>query len=231
MKTTMTNKYISRLLIPLLGLSISGEIMAATGNIAGTVLAALTVTPGVNMDFGSIVATGNVALDVTGTGAVNGTAQPNNSAYLDLALDGARTVGQGPGASAVISLLPGAGTPATFAVTGEPNTLLRFTSPLMLDLNSSASTTPLAAGGHSFLLTDLILDTDGDTLMNNDVLVADPAGKAATGFTVWGTTDAVTGQLSVSAAGRVYTTLLGLGDNASYPDNPYVGSVDIVISY
>jgi len=230
METTMKKQFISRLLVSLLSISVSSGLLAATGNIGGTSLAVLGITPGVNMDFGSIVAIGNGNLEADGQGAISGVATPNLSAYLDMALDGTRSTGVGGAGTATISLLPGAGVPATFVVNGVVSTLVRFTSPLILDADSTAVPISLVNGVNSFLLTDLILDTDGDNLMNNDVLIPDPAGVNAAGFTVWGTTDAVTGNINVGVSGRIYTIELAT-PNLAYPDGAYTGNVDIVVSY
>jgi len=227
MRLTIKKKYLRRLLAASVGLAASASLLAATGNIGGTGAVIVAMVETTQMSFGSIFATGNnlTNADVNGGGSILGVAQPANSAYIDLALDG--TLSSTNGSSAALSELVPTGTPAVFDITAAASTQVRFTSNVIKDADSTATTVNIISGGPSgdfFIFTDLIMDTNGDNASDNDAV--------GDGFnaTVFGTTDGA-GALSVTAAGRLYTAYIGAANNDVYETETYSGTYNLIVSY
>jgi len=238
MKTSVNKQCMNRLLALMLGLSVCMDLQALSANADGDVLAVVTVGIVTPMSFGTIYARGNGA-GANATEAVDGAAVPNGSAYIDLGFTGTRTAGIGGGSTATMLAIPG-GAPqaASFTVTGLADTLVRLTSPLILDADNSAGlgdTTTLTNGsGDTFLLTDIQIDTDDNDLANNDTGEGDHADVTRTNLpaTVWGKTTNPGGTLLVEIVGRLYTTILD-GSNKVYDQasGAYSGTFNIIISY
>lgn len=224
----MSRLRVSKLVVSLLGLSLSGQIIAATGNVGATSAAALAMVEATPMNFGSIVAVGNTTGEFNGAGSLISGVTPNaqDSAFLSMDLNGGTLVA-GNGTTATLNALAANGTMGAITVTGAvASTQVRFTSPVMLDFDSAGATASITdvGSGDAFLFTDLILDTDGDTVMNN---AATTDGISAT---VFGTTD-VSGNISITAAGRLYTIELG-ASNKTYTDSgAYTGTYSLTVSY
>lgn len=224
-KLTIKKQHLRILLSASIGLTLSTCLLAADeGSIGGTGASVTSLAESTPMSFGSIFATGNnnTAGDVAGSGSINGVAQPGHSAYLDLALDG--TLTSTNGRTAVLSELGVSGTAAVFDVTAAANSQVRFSSPLIKDADSTATTIAVTDGTRSFIFTDLIMDTNGSGTSNNDII-----GDTFSG-TVLGTTDGG-GLLSVSAAGRLYTDYIDTTDNAIYTAGGYTITYPLIVSY
>ncbi len=222
-------KTISRLLI--LSLSLAGGTQAlaadvsATGDVNVTVSNAITFGETVAMDFGTFYALGNnnTAGDTNGGGAINATQTPNDSAYLDLALNG--TITAADGTTAKMASISGTGTPGQFTVSAAAfNAAIQFTSTIMLDADDTAATANFTDGTDSLLFTDLIIDIDNDNVADND-LIGD--GDSTT---IHATTDGA-GGLVIRAAGRLYTTYSDTTDNKLYGAGAYTGTYTLNVSY
>jgi len=232
MKTVITKVSARQVLASLLGLSLSSGLFAGadTGTIDANSVSALAMSQSQGMLFGRVVAVGNAGGEIPAGGslALGIAPNPGNSASIVMDLTGALALGVGLTAS--INNLDTTGTLGTINVTGgEANTVVRFSSPQMLDFDIEASTAPIADGvsGDVFHFTDLIMDTDTplDGVMNNPTI---SDGYCCVG-TVEGTTD-VSGNLTVTTAGRLYTVELA-APNQTYTNAGYTGSYELTVSY
>lgn len=199
---------------------------SATGNVSVTVSTTITLTETTAMNFGTFYALGNISTETDGSGSVNGTATPADSAYLDLAVNG--TVTSADGTSAKASSLTGTGTAAVFTIsTAAFNAPIKFTSNVFIDGDATAAIDIFDddTGGESiFHFTDLILDVTGNNVADNDL------AATADGQTVNAITNG-SGALVVRAGGRIYTTYTNTTNNWLYEADSYSGTYDLTVSY
>jgi len=232
MKIAAHKQYIKRALASLLGVALSTPVTAGVntepGVINATSVAALTLTIGATMDFGTIVAIGNSAPEIDGSGSLAGGTAANQAASAFIAMDLAGNLAVGQGTSTGrINNLSATGTPGTFSVgNGANNVPVRFTSTAMLDFDSTSASIVIdgpGAGTDPFTFTDLILCTSACPVASNPSISDGYTG------TVWGVTDG-SGNVSVTTAGRLYTTTLGT-DGQVYGDGLYSGVYSLTVSY